>query len=115
MKFTPWLNALLVFPLIAEEAPTRAQVEFFEKKIRPVLVNNCYQCHSHGKKIKGGLRLDTRDAIRTGGDTGPAPVAEERRAGLGCGFWIRAARFCGSGVDSFVDHTSKDCAKTIRA
>jgi hypothetical protein len=59
-------------------APTSAAdpgVEFFEAKIRPVLVDNCYECHSTAsKKQKGGLHLDTRDAIRTGGDTGPAVV-----------------------------------------
>jgi len=82
MKFTPWLIVLLAFPLIAEEALPRAQVEFFEKKIRPVLVNNCYECHSHGKKIKGGLRLDTKDAIRTGGDTGPAIVPRDLKDSL---------------------------------
>ncbi|HEX4588968.1 MAG TPA: PSD1 and planctomycete cytochrome C domain-containing protein, partial [Gemmataceae bacterium] len=48
-------------------------VEFFEAKIRPVLVDNCYQCHSTtAKKQKGGLHLDTRDAMRAGGDNGPA-------------------------------------------
>jgi hypothetical protein len=50
------------------------QVEFFEKKIRPVLVENCYKCHSEkGEKgIKGGLSLESREGIRKGGDTGPA-------------------------------------------
>ena len=53
-----------------------ANLDFFEKKIRPVLVEHCYECHSAGggKKIKGGLRLDTRDAAREGGDSGPAVV-----------------------------------------
>jgi len=49
------------------------QVEFFEKRIRPVLVEHCYECHSAtAKKIKGGLLLDSRAGIRQGGDTGPA-------------------------------------------
>jgi Protein of unknown function (DUF1553)/Protein of unknown function (DUF1549)/Planctomycete cytochrome C len=50
------------------------QVEFFEKKIRPVLVEHCYKCHSEkGEKgIKGGLSLESRESIRKGGDTGPA-------------------------------------------
>jgi hypothetical protein len=48
-------------------------VEFFEKKIRPVLVENCYECHSAtSKKLKGGLRADSRDELLKGGDTGPA-------------------------------------------
>jgi hypothetical protein len=50
-------------------------IEFFESKVRPVLVENCYKCHSTAaKKQKGGLHLDTRDAIRAGGDNGPAVV-----------------------------------------
>src|SRR5258707_15683753 len=52
-----------------------AQLDFFEKKIRPVLVESCYECHSaDAKKIKGGLLLDTRDGIAKGGDSGPAIV-----------------------------------------
>ena len=55
-----------------------AEVEdsaFFESKIRPILVARCYECHSAAKKQQGGLRLDTRDGWRTGGDSGPAVVA----------------------------------------
>ena len=48
-------------------------VEFFEKKIRPVLVAKCYKCHSaESEKVKGGLLLDTREGIRMGGATGHA-------------------------------------------
>jgi hypothetical protein len=51
------------------------QVAFFEKNIRPVLVQECYSCHAAtAKKIRGGLTLDTRDGIRKGGKTGPAVV-----------------------------------------
>ena len=52
---------------------TASSLEFFEKRIRPVLVAECYECHA-GTKQKGGLRLDHRDALRQGGDTGPAIV-----------------------------------------
>jgi hypothetical protein len=47
--------------------------EFFEKQVRPILVERCYECHS-GKtgSTKGGLRLDSRAALLKGGDTGPA-------------------------------------------
>ena len=46
---------------------------FFEMKIRPVLVEHCYGCHSaDAKKIQGGLLLDTRAGIRQGGDSGPS-------------------------------------------
>jgi hypothetical protein len=52
-----------------------AQAEFFEKKIRPMLVEHCYKCHSHDAKAeKGNLRLDTAAGTRAGGDSGPAVV-----------------------------------------
>ncbi len=52
-----------------------AGVAFFETKIRPVLVERCYECHSSAaKKPKGGLRVDSRAGMRTGGATGPAVV-----------------------------------------
>jgi hypothetical protein len=58
--------------------PTPAALDHFEKKVRPVLVEHCYSCHSAEaeakKKLRGGLRLDTREAVLTGGDTGPALV-----------------------------------------
>ncbi|MGE4180038.1 MAG: DUF1553 domain-containing protein, partial [Limisphaerales bacterium] len=55
------------------DSPTPEQIAFFESKVRPVLVEHCYECHSAtGKKLKGGLVLDSRAGIRKGGDTGPA-------------------------------------------
>ncbi len=51
------------------------QLDFFEKKIRPVLAQECYECHSaSAKKLKGGLLLDTAEGLLTGGDSGPAIV-----------------------------------------
>ena len=50
---------------------TPAEIEFFESKIRPLLVEHCQECHSD-KKQKGGLRLDQRSFLMTGGDSGPA-------------------------------------------
>jgi hypothetical protein len=48
---------------------------FFETKIRPILADSCYECHSaKAKKLKGGLRLDHRSHLLTGGDNGPAIV-----------------------------------------
>jgi hypothetical protein len=58
----------------APPAPTPAQAEFFEKTVRPILANNCLKCHGPDKQ-KGGLRLDSRDAILRGGESGPAAVA----------------------------------------
>lgn len=56
-----------------------AQREFFERKIRPVLVAKCYQCHSADAakrgKLKGQLQLDQRTALLAGGESGPAVVA----------------------------------------
>lgn len=49
-------------------------ITFFEKNVRPVLINRCYECHSAAKKIKGGLALDTKDATLKGGDSGPGLV-----------------------------------------
>jgi mono/diheme cytochrome c family protein len=50
-------------------------VEFFEKNVRPVLVEQCFDCHSAAaKKTKGGLQLDSRAKLLAGGDTGPAII-----------------------------------------
>jgi hypothetical protein len=55
--------------------PTKEQLDFFEKKVRPILTNNCYSCHSIEQgKNKGGYTLDTADAARKGGDTGAGIV-----------------------------------------
>ncbi len=58
----------------SHSAPDAAGVEFFEKKVRPILTERCLECHSDAKKVKGGLHLDTRDGWMKGGDTGPALV-----------------------------------------
>src|SRR3954468_14696059 len=72
-----WLGAwvlMLMIPAVAS-ADDGAGLEFFESRIRPVLVEHCYKCHSAGAKaLKGGLRLDTRAGIGKGGDGGPAVV-----------------------------------------
>ncbi|MDQ3621843.1 MAG: PSD1 and planctomycete cytochrome C domain-containing protein [Verrucomicrobiota bacterium] len=49
-------------------------VTLFENKVRPILVEHCYECHSAEKKQKGGLLLDTKEDMLKGGDTGPAIV-----------------------------------------
>jgi len=54
---------------------SREQRDFFEKRIRPVLVKRCYECHSQKSKIvRGGLLLDTRAGLKKGGESGPAIV-----------------------------------------
>ena len=60
----------------AARKPTAAQLEFFEKEVRPVLVGRCYKCHAaESKKVRGGLRLDTREGVLKGGDSGEVAVA----------------------------------------
>jgi len=53
-----------------------ASPEFFEAKVRPLLTARCFKCHSpeSGAKVKGGLRLDSREGLLKGGDQGPAAV-----------------------------------------
>ncbi len=58
----------------AADPPAEA-IEFFEKKIRPILVAHCAECHSSdSKRVQGGLLLDSRDGWMRGGDSGPAVV-----------------------------------------
>jgi mono/diheme cytochrome c family protein len=60
--------------LQAQEAAPEG-IDFFEKKIRPVLVQRCYSCHSRqAKEVKGELYLDSREGILKGGASGPAIV-----------------------------------------
>ncbi|MSU42181.1 MAG: DUF1553 domain-containing protein [Pedosphaera sp.] len=72
---TPSVLILLAggFGLSAQEGAKG--IEFFETKIRPALATHCYECHSaQSAKLKGGLKLDSREGIRAGGDTGPGVV-----------------------------------------
>jgi len=71
--------ALLISTSAASAAePDRKGLDFFEAKIRPMLVKHCYECHSAEavtkKKLKGNLLLDSRDGSRKGGESGPAVV-----------------------------------------
>jgi hypothetical protein len=64
--------AILPRSAAAQNQPTPEQVEFFEAKIRPVLVKHCYECHSaDAKQVEGSLKLDSREGVRKGGDGGP--------------------------------------------
>ncbi|EMI22721.1 secreted protein containing DUF1549 [Rhodopirellula maiorica SM1] len=64
---------------VTEEAtaePDAAEIEYFERKIRPLLSQHCYECHSaDSDTVQGGLRLDSAAAIAQGGDSGPVLVA----------------------------------------
>lgn len=66
-----WLLSVVV----RAASPTQQETEFFESRIRPILVNQCYKCHSEtSERVKGGLKLDTRANLLKGGDTGVAIV-----------------------------------------
>jgi len=75
------LFAVLTFALVAVPTLTMAAgtprddaaaLEFFEKKVRPLLVDNCYTCHSANTNSRGGLRVDDRNGLVEGGGRGPA-------------------------------------------
>ncbi|MBI3875176.1 MAG: DUF1549 domain-containing protein [Verrucomicrobia bacterium] len=62
-------------PSHAAGRPTAEQAAFFEQKVRPLLTERCFKCHSHdAEKIKGGLVLDSLAGALKGGDTAPAIV-----------------------------------------
>ena len=69
-------TTLIAVCLSLTSAPQEGEgLDFFEKRIRPVLVRHCYECHSSAAlKPEGGLQLDSRDGIRRGGGRGPAVV-----------------------------------------
>ena len=69
---------------------TPAQLDFFEAKIRPVLADSCYKCHSTlAEKVKGGLLLDSREALLKGGDNGPVLVPGDPESSL----LVKAVRY----------------------
>ena len=80
-------QGLLLCTLLATGALRAGdKIDFFETKIRPVLVEHCYACHSATaagkKKLKGNLLLDSRGASRRGGESGPAIVPGKPEASL---------------------------------
>ncbi|HVE40366.1 MAG TPA: DUF1553 domain-containing protein [Planctomycetota bacterium] len=67
----------------AQDSIDPKSVEFFEKKIRPVLADRCFSCHSaQAEKLKGSLYLDTREGFLKGGDTGPSIVVGDPKKSL---------------------------------
>ena len=71
--FAPLFLAISVGAAEPSPAPTPAQLEFFEKEVRPVLADHCFKCHGE-KKQKSGLRLDSREFVLKGGEVGPVVV-----------------------------------------
>ncbi len=76
-SFPTALAALTLFAPSAHAAtPTPADLDFFESKIRPILIDSCYKCHNAAEgKTKGSLALDTREGLLKGGATGPGLLA----------------------------------------
>jgi hypothetical protein len=65
----------IIAPSIHADELTRDELDFFETKIRPVLVRECYGCHSNkAGNVRGGLRLDSKELTLIGGSSGPAVV-----------------------------------------
>ena len=84
MSWRRLLSAVLlvhaVTPAVADDDARR---EFFERRIRPVLVRRCYECHSTASvSPKGGLLLDSRDGLLEGGESGAAVVAGDPEGSL---------------------------------
>src|SRR5690606_30288647 len=75
MKFLTLTLSLLTlgFVTASPAADDREAMKFFENEIRPLLAAECYDCHGP-EKAKNGLRLDHRELILTGGESGPALV-----------------------------------------
>ena len=85
-----WFIPLLCGPALFRAHAAESEIDFFEKRIRPLVVENCYKCHSaEAEKLKGGLLLDTKEGLARGGDTGPAIVPGDPDASL----LIRAVRW----------------------
>lgn len=80
------IAACLLLPLSLFGDETKIppnQLEFFEKQIRPILVQHCYECHSvDADEVGGNLYLDSREGSLTGGESGPAVVPADLRASL---------------------------------
>ena len=67
------LVTLALVALTSQSSANDESAQFFESQVRPLLIQNCQSCHGE-KKQEAGLRLDSRDALLTGGDTGPSIV-----------------------------------------
>jgi hypothetical protein len=91
--FSAGIAALhLSFPalLAAGPAGNLSGAGFFKNQIEPILVENCYQCHSHqAARVRGNLLVDTHAGVLSGGDTGPAIIPGESDKSL----LIRAVRY----------------------
>ena len=75
MRLIPVMVATMLGVTAFAHADEPEGARFFREKIEPVLVSECYSCHSaQAKKVQSGLRLDSRASLLRGGDVGPAVV-----------------------------------------
>jgi hypothetical protein len=75
--------ACLLTSRAGAETPAPEQIEFFETKVRPILVDHCYECHSaEGGEFEAGLALDSKIGWQTGGDSGAAIIPGEPEQSL---------------------------------
>lgn len=94
---------------LAQEFPA-GDLRFFEREVRPVLVEHCYECHSvDAKKVKGGLYLDAREGFLEGGDTGPSLVPGDPGKSL----FLEAVRY--ENVDLQMPPKTRLSAKAVEA
>lgn len=78
-----WATSPLTATDVVPRGTEPAGIEFFERKVRPILVEHCYECHStKADKAEGGLLLDSRDVLLRGGDSGPALVVGDPEKSL---------------------------------
>jgi len=70
-RMTVWILFLLFLAPLEFSSAKAQDNSFFESHIRPALIEHCYECHSKGKKIRGGLVLDSKAGLIKGGDSGP--------------------------------------------
>ncbi|MCS7046820.1 MAG: hypothetical protein NZO58_10730, partial [Gemmataceae bacterium] len=109
-------GVVLVGMVVVAAAPAQDPGhDFFERKIRPILAEHCYSCHStESKKQRGGLVLDTKEGLLKGGDSGPALVPRKPQESL----LLKALRYDNPELrmppkGKLPDHVIADFAKWI--
>jgi mono/diheme cytochrome c family protein len=90
ITFTVVVGGFLSAASMRAQAPSQAGTDYFETKIRPILANNCYKCHSsQAAKLKGGLSVEFKESLQKGGDSGAAIVPGDPEKSL----LIKAVRY----------------------
>ena len=75
MAYVAWACVLGARHCVASEEPTAVEIEFFERHVRPLLAEHCYECHSvNAKKLQAELLVDSRASLLAGGESGAALV-----------------------------------------